>query len=1216
MIGQRTQWGLGGLVLALMAAAPAWAQSNTLTVTPSTVTLTCSTVTGPAAAATVVVRPVTALSGSNTITVNLGTIGSGLVVAPVSTNVLTTANQVAGISYTVRVASGCSGTTAGSLSRTFRFRNGSTDDVTGTANLTVTAGTTSPLTITPTAVNLVCTRTPGAPNPTYTPGPAVAMAVRSTTPGGSPFEVDNSTSPPPSWLTINPMSGGTASATAVNLSFVAASGCGSFNAGTVNTATIRLVSAPAPDRLVQVTLQVVPPSPVTATPAAGVVSYVRNSGVPGRVDILLGSASTPAPFMTIDPSSMPGWLTVDTLSGQVPRSVRFSTTAAADSMVPGSYTANVRVRVANFADLTVPITMQLNNPPPRLTISDGLTRNINWTLGSPLPTPSITAVSSDSPIPYEIETGGPLAPIVSSANQRGLAYNFGTIIPVTFNPNIFAAAQPGQTLSGTVALTWGTPATTTTVTFNVTVQAPGAAITGITPASLPTAPPGQTFTLALSGSGFVPGLDLAFRTRVGIVVNGQIVVDPSIQVNVLNVSNVLLTITVPVTANPNLPFSPAGPGGTVIIGVCNPAGATCSAPSSTVSFTIGSNPIIDAVTSASSFQQVTAPTIQTVAPYDVLSIFGANFCSSGGRGCASSDVLYGILDPTTFAYPKWVSPDPAGATQRRLGVTFQTRANPPVVLGTGNILFATNNQINVLVPPGVSTAVGTTIDAVVTFGFGSGVTLLASAPYPLSVVDANPGLFTVAANGRGDGAILNTSFQLVNSTREAAMRSTAANSDTVQIYVTGLGIPNSTANNANAGSGLTWSSDCISLSSYLTSLNTMAGTSLTSAEGLVLVSSLINTNRLLPCFNSGSSLEPTVTIGGVAGTVTYAGLVADSFVGLYQVNVRLPSSTGTFTLADGTTTQTNVTGPVQLPVVVTSGGRSSQPGVTMWVRRRLHVTPPSGGGLTGTVGVAWSSSNNSVTAAQGTSPYRYAVTSGLLPTGLSLNQTTGAITGTPAANTSGSYQITVTATDSANFPITGSVSFTLTIAGGLVVSTTGTAPYTGVFGTADASLTTASATGGTFPYTYALTAPSPLPAGITIGSSTGVLAISSTLPAGRYQTTVQATDAASLTGSTSFDIVVSLNVTNTTPAAATAGAASTVTTVSATGGTGAITYTLDSTTTGLGWVTINGSTGVVSVTNGALAGTYPVTVTATAANAATGAAQAGTGTVTFNLVVN
>lgn len=1205
--------GWWGFVLA--ACVPAYGQ-NVLTATPSTLALTCSTTGGPGAAVNVVVRPVTPLTGSNTIAVSVTAVGAGLVVTPPSVTTLSIGNQTAGITYSVRIANGCAG--AATAARTFRFVAGSTNDVTVTANLTVTVGSTSSLTPTPTAVSLVCTRTPGSPA-TYTPGPSVTMAVKSATSGGTPFTVDNTASPIPSWLTVTPMSGGTATATAVNLVFAAASGCGSLAAGTVSTTTVRLLSAPAPDRLVQVSLQIVPPSPLTATPAGGIISYTKNSGTPGRVDILIGSSSSPLPFMTLDTASLPGWVTADTLTGLVPRSIRFTTTAVADSMVPGTYSSTVRVKVSNFADLSIPLTLQINNPAPRLSIPDGLTRNISWTMGTPLPTPSITVVSSDSPISYTVDTGGPLAPIVAPAAARGLAYNFGTLIPITFDPNIFAAAQPGSTLTGTVAVTWGTPPSTATVTFNVTIQAPGASITSISPASLPTANPGQTFTLSLTGSGFVPGSDLALRTRVGIVVAGNLVIDPSIAVNVVNVSNILLTITVPATVNPNLPFSPSGTGGTVVLGVCNPAGSACTTASSTASLTIGSNPIVDAVTSASSFQQVTAPTIQTVAPYDVLSIFGSNFCSSGGRGCASSDVLFGAIDPVTYAYPQWVSPDAAGATQRKLSVTFRTRATPPVLIATANVLFATNSQINVMVPSALSSYVSSSVDVVVNFGYGTGATLLSSAPYQLNVVAANPGLFTVAANGMGDGAVLDTKYALVGASNEAAMRSTATDSDTVQIYMTGLGIPNSTADNASAGSAYTWSSDCISLSSYLTSLNTVAGTALTTADGLVLSSSLINTNRLLPCFISGSGVQPTVTIGGVAGVVTYAGLVADSFVGLYQVNVRLPGSgAGSFTKSDGTTVAA-ITTPVQLPVVVTSGGRSSQSGVTMWVKRRLKVAGPSGAGLTGTVGTAWSSSNNSIVATQGTSPYRYAVTSGLLPSGLTLNPTTGAISGTPAANTSGSYLITVTATDAASFPISGTVSFTLTIAGGLVVSTTGTAPFTEVYGTADATVTTATATGGTYPYAYSLTAPSPVPAGMSIDPATGVLSVSNSLPAGRYQVTITATDAAStpLTGRVTFDVVVGLLVTNTTPATAANGTPSTITTVSATGGTGAITYTLDSASAALSWLSINASSGVVSVNGNAEASTSrAVTVTATAASAAPGAAAAGTGTVTFTLAVN
>lgn len=62
--------------------------------------------------------------------------------------------------------------------------------------------------------------------------------------------------------------------------------------------------------------------------------------------------------------------------------------------------------------------------------------------------------------------------------------------------------------------------------------------------------------------------------------------------------------------------------------------------------------------------------------------------------------------------------------------------------------------------------------------------------------------------------------------------------------------------------------------------------------------------------------------------------------------------------------------------------------------------------LLGTVGVAYSST---VTSDEGTSPFTFSVFSGSLPAGLSLNASTGAITGTPTA--AGTSTFTIRATD-------------------------------------------------------------------------------------------------------------------------------------------------------------------------------------------------------------
>jgi large repetitive protein len=79
----------------------------------------------------------------------------------------------------------------------------------------------------------------------------------------------------------------------------------------------------------------------------------------------------------------------------------------------------------------------------------------------------------------------------------------------------------------------------------------------------------------------------------------------------------------------------------------------------------------------------------------------------------------------------------------------------------------------------------------------------------------------------------------------------------------------------------------------------------------------------------------------------------------------------------------------------------------------------------GTLGTAYNSAINP--ASGGTSPYSYAVTAGSLPSGLTLNASSGAITGTPSAL--GTFNFSVTATDSStgSGPYTATRSYAITV---------------------------------------------------------------------------------------------------------------------------------------------------------------------------------------------
>ena len=158
---------------------------------------------------------------------------------------------------------------------------------------------------------------------------------------------------------------------------------------------------------------------------------------------------------TVDTSSLPYWLTVDYTTATTPKTIRFSSTNAADLMPPGAYQASVLLKVAGQSDTTMVINMQINSQAPTLSVSSP-TPTITWTIGDPIPTATIKLVSTGGAIPYSITSSGVLAPAIADTVKSGLAYSFGTQIPVTFDQTAFASAQANSQLNGLVSVAWGT----------------------------------------------------------------------------------------------------------------------------------------------------------------------------------------------------------------------------------------------------------------------------------------------------------------------------------------------------------------------------------------------------------------------------------------------------------------------------------------------------------------------------------------------------------------------------------------------------------------------------------------------------------------------------------------------------------------------------------------------------------------------------------------
>jgi alpha-tubulin suppressor-like RCC1 family protein len=151
----------------------------------------------------------------------------------------------------------------------------------------------------------------------------------------------------------------------------------------------------------------------------------------------------------------------------------------------------------------------------------------------------------------------------------------------------------------------------------------------------------------------------------------------------------------------------------------------------------------------------------------------------------------------------------------------------------------------------------------------------------------------------------------------------------------------------------------------------------------------------------------------------------------------------------------------------------------------LSVTTTSLSG--GTVGAAYS---QSLAATGGTTPYAWSVVSGALPAGLSLNATSGAITGTPSGSPSTS-SFTVRVTDSTSpTKKTADKALSIAVAPAPAVNITTTTLPQGQAGVAYSQ--TLAASGGTQPYAWSIVLGS-IPAGMSL-SSGGVLSGTPTAP--------------------------------------------------------------------------------------------------------------------------
>jgi len=335
---------------------------------------------------------------------------------------------------------------------------------------------------------------------------------------------------------------------------------------------------------------------------------------------------------------------------------------------------------------------------------------------------------------------------------------------------------------------------------------------------------------------------------------------------------------------------------------------------------------------------------------------------------------------------------------------------------------------------------------------------------------------------------------------------------------------------------------------------------------------------------SGGGLRFNVTTGGVTGLAIHDNLALNGTINVTPTMVSGSLTSGTYTIATYTGTLSGTPTFVWTPppggTQTATFDTTSTPGVI-----KIHINTPaitSATTATGTVGSAFS---YTITASN--SPTSYNATG--LPSGLSVNTSTGVISGTPTAT--GTSTVTISATNAGG---TGTATLTLTInPPAPVISSAATA--TGTTGTAFSYTITASNSPTSFNATGLL-------AGLSINTSTGVISGTPTAT-GSYTVTLNATNAG---GTSMATLALTVNppapaITSTTTATGTVGTAFGFTITASNSPTS---FNATGLPTGL---SVNTTTGVISGTPTAT-GTSTVTISATNAG--------GTGTATMTLTVN
>lgn len=644
--------------------------------------------------------------------------------------------------------------------------------------------------------------------------------------------------------------------------------------------------------------------------------------------------------------------------------------------------------------------------------------------------------------------------------------------PTVVNITTSGTATSGADYTGgvaTVSIPGG--ATTATITINPTVDG--------------TVELDETVVLTVAaGTGYTVG---APASATGTILNDDV---PSLSINDVtaaegNAGTTSFTFTVSLSAPAGaggVTFDIATADGTATAGsdyVANSlTGQTIPAGSSTYTFTVQVNGDALDETGETFFVNVT-------------NVTGAVVADGQGTGTIANDDVSVSVSPATL---------PNGAVTAAYSQTLAASG------GVAPYSFAVTAGA---LPAGLTLSAGGVLSGTPTAGgtFNFTATATDSSPFPgpfagsrAYTLVVTPPTIALPATGLAGGT--------VGSAYSASITVASGGTVPYSYAVTAGALPGGLSLNAATGAitGTPSSAGTFNFSITATDSSTGTGPYTATQSYAITVTDIppvANAVSLTVAYNAAATPVTLNITGGVPTSVAVAGAPSHGTAIASGTSITYQPTTGYGGPDSFTYTATN------------SGGTSAPATVTVTVSDPV-ITTTASGSFAATVGVPYS---QTITVLGGAQPWSgYQVTN--LPAGLSITGTTAnsvTVSGTPTQ--AGSFSLTGSATDSStgNGPYTVSEVYVLTVAApGLALS-----PAATTFNTAYAAPYSQSftASGGTGPYSYALTGS--LPAGVSFAGNT----VSGTpTVTGSYSFTITATDTGSTGTGAPFAIAQSYTI--------------------------------------------------------------------------------------------